>query len=144
MVTEMATAFCVNPLQVGFFGESQASHCLNDRKTCNIFSSAKPEKVRVSIHMLPLLSMCKHATCLSYYWLWAEVNIIRCSVNKPLVIRGQNSDKAGFSVLNCVSCFHFPRAAMTCALYTVRFNFDVFCRASMGTLNLIKTHVCQK
>lgn len=43
----MVIAFYVNSVQVGFFGESQASHCLNYRKTSNIFSTVKAEEVRM-------------------------------------------------------------------------------------------------
>lgn len=43
----MVGAFYVHSVQVGFFSESQASHCLNYRKTSNVFSPVKPVKARI-------------------------------------------------------------------------------------------------
>lgn len=45
-------------------------------------------------------------------------------------------------MLDCLSCFYFPGAAMTrVRAYTVCFNYDVCYKTSGGTLNLIKTHL---
>lgn len=40
-------AFYVNSLRVGFFSESRAPHCLVYIKSSNIFSTVKPEKVKM-------------------------------------------------------------------------------------------------